>query len=199
MQRGRARVTDDGSLCLGVSRFGVSNSASHCELRHWKNPNSRALATLCDNLCRSMEARGDQKIHTFYCWRLKESTPALARQQALALAARARASQTTEACAWAHRLSLRGLQQVSVNQGLVIAGKKIYEGSTCSAGARASRTTEACAWVYLASGSRTRLLIVSSATGKIQIQGLWRHCVTIFAEAWKRGGIRKSTLFIAGG
>ena len=71
-----ARVTDDGSLCLGVSRFGVSNSASHCELRHWKNPNSRALATLCDNLCRSMEARGDQKIHTFYCWRLKESTPA---------------------------------------------------------------------------------------------------------------------------
>ena len=234
-----------------------------------------------------MEARGDQKIHTFYCWRLKESTPAschclqcccalvcvsvcvvvgetglyttcsyqrvavleagsksgtthsldltlrsfcqpppaiknvdrmtawnlacarrcahdtkearLARQQALALAARARASQTTEACAWAHRLSLRGLQQVSVNQGLVIAGKKIYEGSTCSAGARASRTTEACAWVYLASGSRTRLLIVSSATGKIQIQGLWRHCVTIFAEAWKRGGIRKSTLFIAGG
>ena len=76
MQRGRARVTDDGSLCLGVSRFGVSNSASHCELRHWKNPNSRALATLCDNLCRSMEARGDQKIHTFYCWRLKESTPA---------------------------------------------------------------------------------------------------------------------------
>ena len=77
--------------------------------------------------------------------------------------------------------------------------KKIYEGSTCSAGARASRTTEACAWVYLASGSRTRLLIVSSATGKIQIQGLWRHCVIIFAEAWKRGGIRKSTLFIAGG
>ena len=210
MQRGRARVTDDGSLCLGVSRFGVSNSASHCELRHWKNPNSRALATLCDNLCRSMEARGDQKIHTFYCWRLKESTSAschclqcccalvcvsvcvvvgetglyttcsyqrvavleagsksgtthsldltlrsfcqpppaiksvhrmtslnlecarrrahdtkearLARQQALA--ARARASQTTEACAWAHRLSLRGLQQVSVNEGQVIAGKK---------------------------------------------------------------------------
>ena len=46
----------------------------------------------------------------------------LARQQALA--ARARASQTTEACAWAHRLSLRGLQQVSVNQGLVVAGKQ---------------------------------------------------------------------------
>ena len=48
----------------------------------------------------------------------------LARQQALA--ARARAPQTTEACAWAHRLplSLRGLQQVSVNQGLVIEAKK---------------------------------------------------------------------------
>ena len=76
-----------------------------------------------------MAARGDQKIHTFYCWRLKESTPALARQQALALAAQARASQTTEACFWAHRLSLRGLQQVSVNQGLVIAGKKFMKAA----------------------------------------------------------------------
>ena len=71
-----ARVTDDGSLCLGISRFGVLNSASHCELRHWKDPNSRPWATLCDNLCRSMEAGGDPKIHTFYCRRLKESTPA---------------------------------------------------------------------------------------------------------------------------
>ena len=68
-----------------------------------------------------------------------------------------------------------------------------------AARARASQTTEACAWVYLASGSRARLLIVSSAAGKIQIQGLGRHCATTFAEAWKQGGIRKSTLFIAGG
>ena len=67
-----ARVTDDGSLCLGISRFGVSSSASHCELRRWKDPNSRPWATLCDNLCRSMEARGDQKIHTFYCRRLTD-------------------------------------------------------------------------------------------------------------------------------
>ena len=66
----------------------------------------------------------------------------LASQQALA--ARARASPTTEACAWAHRLSPRGLQQVSVNQGLVVAEKKIYGGSTCSAGARVTDDGSLC-------------------------------------------------------
>ena len=143
LQRGRARASRTTEACAWVylasgsrTRLLIVSSATgkiqiqglgrHCVtifaevwkqggIRKNKLSNSKPWATLCDNLCRSMEARGDQKIYIFYCWRLKESTPALARQQALALAARARASQTTEACAWAHRLSLHEACSKSVS------------------------------------------------------------------------------------